>query len=654
MCRFYRFHRLFIFCALLAACFSVRLYAAERHFIVLHTNDWQSRLLGFAPNSAYTPDSINDDNTVGGVARLATLIGQRRAAAGDTPLLLLDAGDFSMGTLFHTITREQAPELKLLSALGYDATTLGNHEFDFRPQGLAEMISAAQQDGRLLPIVASNLRFDPLRSEDDALEAHWLAGRIQPYRVIVRGGIRFGLFGLLGHNAIEVSPMASPVTFADPVQSARDMVKMLREYERVDVVILLSHMGVRKEEGGFGGEEVELAKQVPGIDLIIGGHSHTALTRPVLADGHVPIVQAGSELEYLGELHMSLPDNGAPRVDYYRLHRIDDRILGDAAISAEVEGFKQQVNEKILAPLGYRFDQPLAHLDRHLVRAQHDAALGNLVTDALRRAGKSDIALTGGGTLRDDLYPGTQAVSDLFRLLPLGIGEHEQTPGYPLVKVYFTGAEIKSILEVMLLAWKWRDESYYPYFSGIRITFNPYRVPFDRISRLEVGDDSRGWQPLELEGKRLYSVTASSYVGSFLWLIPHISKGFLHVTPKDADGKPYAHLGEAVIDRDPLQDGVQEYKEWQALLDYVHRLPDLDGDGLPDIPTTGAATESRLRELASLAPAELFRNSGHLQWVVSAAPLLVLMLLLWILIGTRHHKRLSAQRSAAMAQSSSL
>ena len=156
--------------------------AAERRFVVLHTNDWQSRLLGYGPNSDYSPDRLDNDPTVGGVARLATLLQQRRAAVQDEPVLTLDAGDFSMGTLFHTVAREEGGELRLLGALGYDATTLGNHEFDFRPAGLAQMIEAAAHAGDApeVPILASNIHFSPHSPDDDALEALHRSGRIQP------------------------------------------------------------------------------------------------------------------------------------------------------------------------------------------------------------------------------------------------------------------------------------------------------------------------------------------------------------------------------------------------------------------------------------------------------------------------------------------
>ncbi|WP_025164781.1 bifunctional metallophosphatase/5'-nucleotidase [Pseudomonas taeanensis] len=593
--------------------------AAERSFTILHTNDWQSRLLGFGPNNEYSPASLNDDDTLGGVARLATLVKTRRAAAGAQPVLLLDGGDFSMGTLFHTVSREIGGELRLMSELGYDGATLGNHEFDIRPAGLAAMISAAHQakGDALVPLFSSNLRFDPARKEDDSLQAHYDAGRILPYKVIDKGGIRFGLFGLLGSNAVAVSPMIKPAIFADPVATAKLMVAKLRE-EGAEVVILLSHMGVTQQaDGSWRGEEVELVEQVPGIDIVVGGHSHTALPQPILVNGHTPVMQAGSEIQYLGELHMRLDDDGNSQVLDYSLHPLNDQTAGDVAITAEVEDFKRVVDQQMLAPKGYRFDQPLAKVDQTLTREYDDPILANLVTDALRHAAGSDLAFTGNGTIRDNLIVGrggVQSVSDLFRIAPLGIGEFDDAPGYPLIKVYVTGQELKNILEVLLLAYQLRDsQSYYPRVSGVKFSYNPYRVPFDRVSRIEIGDADKGYQALDMRSDRLYSIGATSYVGSFTWLIADLSKGLLQVQPKDAQGQPLAEIKAAVIDVDPQQPGVQEYKEWQGLLDHIRSLPDLDGDGLADIPTQGTAAEQRMLREPSLYPSELYRYAGPMQ-----------------------------------------
>jgi len=636
-----------LLCSLFALCLcsSSLTLAAERSFTILHTNDWQSRLLGFGPNNEYTPASVGDDDTVGGVARLASLLEQRRAAAGEQPVLLLDGGDFSMGTLFHTVTRETGGELRLMTELGYDAATLGNHEFDFRPAGLAAMISAAHKakGDALMPLLSSNLGFDPERPEDDSLQAHYDAGRIAPYKLIDKGGIRFGLFGLLGNNAVAVSPMIKPARFADPLETAKATVGKLRE-EGAEVVILLSHMGVvQQADGSWRGEEVELVEQVPGIDIVVGGHSHTALAQPVLVNGRTPVMQAGSEIQHLGELHMRLDANGKPQVLGYQLHPINDQIAGDAAVTAQVEDFKQVVSAQMLAPKGYAFDQPLAKVDKTLTRAYDDPILGNLVTDALRQATGSDVSFTGNGTIRDNLIKGrqgVQAVSDLFRIAPLGIGELDDAPGYPLIKVYVTGQELKNLLEVLLLAYQLREsKSYYPRVSGLRFAYNPWRVPFDRVSQIELGDPLNGYTPLDLADTRLYSIGATSYVGSFTWLVSDLTKGLLSVQPKDAQGHPLTQLKAAIIDADPQQPGVQEYKEWQGLLDHIRSLPDQDGDGLADIPTQGAAAEQRMRREASLRPAELYRYAGPLQWGVSLVLLAGVLLIVWLL--RRRHLRRS-------------
>lgn len=614
------------------------LFAAERSFTILHSNDWQSRLLGFGPNNEYSPATLNDDETVGGVARLATLLQQRRSAAGEEAVLLLDGGDFTMGTLFHTISREMGSELRLMSELGYDAAVIGNHEFDFRPAGLAAMISAAHkvEGDALLPLLSSNMRFDPASKADDSLQAHFEAGRILPYKLIERGGIRFGLFGLLGNNAVAVSPMIQPLTFADPVATARETVAKLRE-EGAEVVILLSHMGVTQQaDGSWRGEDVELVEQVPGIDIVVGGHSHVALPQPVLVNGHTPVVQAGSEIQYLGELRMTLGDDGVTQVRDYRLHPIDDRIAGDAVITAQVEDFKQVVSERMLNPRGYRFDQPLAKVDQRLGRDFSDHTLANLVTDALRHAVDADLAFTGNGTIRDDLIKGrhgVQDVSDLFRIAPLGIGQFDDEPGYPMIKAYVSAREIKSLLEVLLLAYQLRDsDSYYPRVSGVRFTYNPWRVPFDRVSRIEIGDPVKGYHDLDLDDTRLYSIGATSYVGSFTWLVPDLTKGLLDVIPKDAAGRPLPRIEDAIVDQEPNTPGVQELKEWQALLDHIRSLPDLDGDGLADIPTTGAAAEARMVRAPSLDPREMFRLAGPMQWGASAVVLLGVLLILGLLM----------------------
>ena len=619
--------------------------AASKSFTILHTNDWQSRLLGFGPNTEYSPDSINDDQTIGGVARLATKIDQLRSLHRDEATLLLDGGDISQGTLFHTLYRSHAPELRLMKQLGYDAITLGNHEFDFRPDGLSRMLEAASQHLKEIPpIIASNLE---LPREQKHLQDN---GTIETWRLIEKDGIRFGLFGLMGKDADQSAPGAKPATFEDQLTTARTMVKVLREKQRADVVILLSHSGVKKnKDGSWGGEEVEYARQIPSIDIIIGGHSHTPLFEPITIN-NTHIVQAGSEIRYLGELVMVLDENGDVSLNKYELHTIDDRTPGHPAVTRQVEEFKTIISAEILSPLGYSFDQALVRTPETLTRDFDNPVLGNLVADAIRTAADSDIALTTNGVIRDDLLKGesgVQSVSDIFRLEPLGVGKLDDEAGYPLIKVWMTAKELRNMMEILGLAYQVYGSSYFPRISGLRVTYNDYRPPLDRVVSIEQGNPEKGFKPLDLtDTKTLYSFAASSYIGSYAWIVDDISYGLLKVHPKNKEGRILDNLDEAIIDKRPDLPGTQEYKLWQVQLDYFSTLPDIDNDGIADIVLDANATDPRIVTNNSLHPNLLFQNATWIMWTVTITLFTLLLIILsifnWLL---RRKKRTSPNNS---------
>jgi 5'-nucleotidase len=174
----------------------------KKTFTILHTNDLHSSFIGMSPASDYTPFTLNDDATRGGYARLAALIATRRKAReSQGPVLVLDAGDYSMGTPFGAATREIGAELQLMSLMGHDATTFGNHEFDLGPDGLGKSIGVAAKAGRVPAVLVANTNFskdDPALADLQRLSKD---GVIRRYTVIERGGIRFGIFGLLGKEA---------------------------------------------------------------------------------------------------------------------------------------------------------------------------------------------------------------------------------------------------------------------------------------------------------------------------------------------------------------------------------------------------------------------------------------------------------------------
>lgn len=599
--------------------------AADR-VTILHTNDWQSGLTGVGPDSTYTPTIVGDDETQGGVARLAALIDARRAAA-EGPVLLLDGGDVTMGTLFHVLTRETGTELQLMARMGYDAVTLGNHEFDFRPGGLGEMIASAQGGAGIPPLVATNLALDPDDPRDDRLEALLAEGVIQRTRVIERGGLKFGVVGILGVGATEVMGDADPVSSSEPVAAARAAAQELQA-QGVDAIFVVSHSGVeRLEDGSWGGEEVELLRQVPELDAIIGGHSHTALHEPILVDGR-PVVQAGSDTQWLGELVLERAEGATDwTVAGYTLHPVDDHQTGDYAVHEQVEALKQRVDRDVLTPLGYRFDEPLAETDRFHGRGLDEHVVGNLVTDALRAATGADLAVTGNGTVRSDLHPGVQAVSDIFRIQSLGIGTLDDSAGYDVVKGYVSGPDLKSALEFLLIGYTLKGEDYYPRLSGVRVTYNPNRVPFDRITKVELGSEAEGWREADLrDADARYSLAATTYVASFLPQVSALSFGILDVTLLDADDNPVSpdDLAPILHDADPATAGVQGTKSWAALLDYTRQLPDLDEDGLGDIPSDGPLAEARLVPQPSWSPASLAANATWRMGLAAALPGLLL------------------------------
>jgi len=596
----------------------------KRTFTILHTNDMHSAFIGMGPESDYTPFSLNDDNTRGGYARLGALIAKRRRSRkSQGPVLVLDAGDYSMGTPFGAATREIGGELRLMSRMGYDATTFGNHEFDLGPDGLGQSIAAAAKAGRVPAVVASNSDFagsDPTLSGLQRLAG---AGVVRRHVVIDRGGIRFGIFGLLGKEA-QFYTSGGAASFADPIATATEIVKALRETENVDVVICLSHGGVQKgKDGRFSeGDDVQLPRAVPGIDVVIGGHSHTELEEPIIVNGRTPVVQAGKEGRNLGELILSV-DGNKLTVESYRLYPIDDTILGDHAIDGEISTLKRSVTAAVFESRGYSVDQPLAVTPRDLPNTFTDIAAGtilaNLITDALRSATAADIGFTANGMIRAGLTRGRSGVVtvyDAFAVAPLGAGVVDPIAGSALVTAYFTGQELRHLLEFFLVDNPVHPGEYFPRASGMRFRYDPSRPKYEVVTAIEMGDIDRGYGAIDFSGKdkRLYSVTCPLMLGIIVAAIPKYTKGALALVPKNKLGQPLKSRVEALDD--PRNDtpyllpppgavdhasvatvtsqgAPREIKEWQAIMDHLRALPITGTDRLPTIPVDARAAEVR-------------------------------------------------------------
>ena len=519
----------------------------KKTFTILHTNDMHSSFIGMGPASDYTPFKLNDDATRGGYARLSALIATRRKAReSQGSVLVLDAGDYSMGTPFAAASREIGAELQLMSRMGYDATTFGNHEFDLGPDGLGKSIGVAAKAGRVPVVLTSNTSFEKQDATLADLQRLSRDGVVRRYTVIERGGIRFGLFGLSGKEA-QIYTSGGATTFIDTIEAAKEMVAVLRDKEKVNLVICLSHGGVEKGKDGrySEGEDVGVARAVPGIDIVIGGHSHTELQEAIIVNSRTPVVQTGKESRNLGELVLTI-DGNKLTIESYQLHPIDDTIAGDHAINDEIEKFKKGVTAAVFASRGYSVDQQLAIAPQDLPNTFTDITggtiLANLVTDAHRKATQADIGFTVNGMMRAPLLrgkTGIQTVYDLFAVAPLGAGVVDATAGSALVTGYFTGQELKNILEFFLVDNPAHPGEYFPRASGMRFRYDKSRPKFDVVTAVELGDLDRGYKAIDITGKdaRLYSLTCPLMLGIILVAIPKYTKGKLPLVAKNREGQ---------------------------------------------------------------------------------------------------------------------
>ena len=259
--------------------------SSHKNITILHTNDVHSHIEPFSKDHSEFPNK-------GGFERRATLISEIRRQNPNT--LLFDAGDIFQGTPYFNFYGGEI-EFKLMSMLGYDAVTIGNHDFDNGIDGLDKQLPNAKFD-----IISSNYDF-----KNTILES-----KISNYKIYNKSGVKIGVFGL----GIELEGLVSKdlykeTKYLDPIDIANDTAKKLKETENCDLVICLSHLGYKYEKFPNKVSDLNLAKSTKNIDLIIGGHTHTFMNKPIVvknnADNDVLINQVGCFGLYLGRIDFS-------------------------------------------------------------------------------------------------------------------------------------------------------------------------------------------------------------------------------------------------------------------------------------------------------------------------------------------------------------
>ncbi|UFN47998.1 5'-nucleotidase C-terminal domain-containing protein [Roseomonas sp. OT10] len=427
---------------------------------LLHFNDFHSHLEPIVAGGAACRANAT---CFGGAARLATAVAQGRAAAraeGRAPLLL-DGGDEFTGTLFFTRHRGMA-EAAMQRELGVQAMTLGNHEFDRGPALLGAYLATLP-----FPIVSANL---------DLADEPALREQVIPWTVLRAGRQRFAVIGLTTPETANIASPGPNVRFGDPAVATERAIAEIRAKEPGATVMLLSHCGLLADR--------MLARQVAGIDLIVGGHSHTLLANglaeaegpaPVLEDGPdrpVRIVQAGAYGRYLGRLDLDLAESG--------------RIAGHAGLVRELGA--DVAPDPVMAAIVATFAAPLEELRRSVVARipetlsidgcrVGECAIGNLMADSLLAATpRAEVALSNAGGIRAGLVAGNVTMGDVLAMLPFN---------NTAVVMRLRGDDLRLALEngVSQVA---ATAGRFPVFAGLRAAWDPNAPEGKRVTVLEV------------------------------------------------------------------------------------------------------------------------------------------------------------------------
>ena len=599
---------------------------------VLFLHDTHSHL-----NSFLTVEN-GQDVTLGGFAHIRTLITQAKEKNPDT--LILDAGDFSMGTLVQTIFHTDAPELRMLGALECDATTLGNHEFDYRSSGLAGALNAAGESGDPVPaMVLCNIDWESMEAEgltedQQLLKDAFAAYGMRDYIVLNKGDVRIAVLGVFGEDSLACAPTCA-LKFQDIKEAAARTVKEIRETEDVDMIVCVSHSGTNEDPAKS--EDELLAKAVPEIDLIISGHSHTTLEQP-LQYGSTYIVSCGSYARNLGSLSMSRTPDGRWTIENYDLIPITEAITPDRLAQEKIDSLMEKVDSSYLSQFGYTRGQVLAQNtvkfstseDLYSLHEEHN--LGNLLADAFAYTVNQadtpdshpvDVAIVPSGCVRDTFVTGEITVEDVFNAYSLGIGA-DGIPGYPLISIYLTGAELKTGAEIDASVSDFMRSARL-YLSGIHFSFNPNRLILNKVTDCYMVDEAGN--RIEIEDDRLYRVVCDLYSGQMLGAVTDVSYGILSVQPKFADGTPIEDIEDAII-----TSGGREVKAWAAIAGYLDSLEDTDGDGISDIPEYYAGTQGRKIVEDSKALGDLVKHPNKFTFIILGAVLLVLVLVVLLIV----------------------
>jgi 2',3'-cyclic-nucleotide 2'-phosphodiesterase (5'-nucleotidase family) len=415
----------------------------------------------------------------------------------------------------------------------------------------------------------------------------------------------------------------------------KETVEQIQKVENADMIVCVSHGGVWEDEKKS--EDEILAKSVPELDLIISGHTHTKLDEPI-RHGDTYIVSASEYGKYLGNLSMSQVQDGVWKMASYDLIKVDETVEPDTQTQEKVNGFMDRVDSKYLQQFGYTREQVLCTNDIEFATSadtgnKHtELNLGSIMADAytytVAKFDKTDtrpvdVAVVPSGVIRDTYAKGNITTENVFNSFSLGIGE-DGIPGYPLISIYLTGAELKmaaeidaSISDLMTSARLYTDGLYWNY--------NPNRMILNKVTDVYLCDVNE--QRVEIEDEKLYRVVTDFYTSQMLGGVTDLSYGLLSIVPKFADGTPVERYEDAVIKADG-----KELKAWAAIAEYMNSFEDTDGDGIGNVPAKYGQEEGRKVVENSKNIGDLLKNPNKFFFMILAVVLVVIALLVAIVV----------------------
>ncbi len=473
----------------LCAGFSSTAYA-DWTLNILHINDFHSR---FGPitdsDSNCDPETDAAGECFGGIARLKTAIDSKRSELEGENVVLLDAGDQFQGSLFYTQYRSEIIS-EFSNALGIDVMAVGNHEFDDGPEELATFLQAVE-----FPVISGNTNV-----ENEPL----LAGKLEGTHVLDIGGEKIGIVSALAEDTDETSSPGENVQFDDTITSLRTQVDALTA-SGVNKIIALTHVGYI--------QDLEIAANVPGIDVIVGGHSHTLLSNteegaaggyPTMVDGpdgvEVPVVTAYSYGKYLGDLVVTFDDDGKVTSAEGAPILIDASVVADEGYAARLAELEAPLQELMAEVIGTTTG--VLEGSREICRVE-ECSMGNLLADAIldRVADQgADIAFQNGGGIRASIEAGEITMGEVLTVLPFS---------NTLATVDVSGADVIDALENGVSDIE-NGAGRFAQVAGLKYSYTLANPVGDRVSDVMVRGEGDTWVPIDEEAT--YTVVTNNYV----------------------------------------------------------------------------------------------------------------------------------------------